>query len=220
MDNHLKNNPIVAIIGTGNIGSRLATNLVRGGQKVIIADQTIEKAEVLTTKLGSLATAATIEDAIKNSNVIIMAIWFEAIKTFVVQYANELKGKIIVDPSNPIEVDEKGNFHKTIDQNQSSGQIIANLLTKDTPLVKAFGSVSANSLSEAANSTPVRMVEFYATDNVDAGNVVSKLITANGFDPLKIGGINQSIRIEVFGDLHEFGSLGKLVTLDEAKELI
>jgi 8-hydroxy-5-deazaflavin:NADPH oxidoreductase len=29
------------------------------------------------------------------------------------------------------------------------------------------------------------------------------------------GGVNQSIRIEVFGHLHEFGKLGKLVTARE-----
>ena len=30
----------------------------------------------------------------------------------------------------------------------------------------------------------------------------------------------QSIRIEVFGDLHEFGALGKTVTIAEAKSKI
>jgi 8-hydroxy-5-deazaflavin:NADPH oxidoreductase len=35
-----------------------------------------------------------------------------------------------------------------------------------------------------------------------------------------VGGISQSIRIEVFGDLHEFGKLGKLVTAKEASALV
>ena len=35
-----------------------------------------------------------------------------------------------------------------------------------------------------------------------------------------IGKIDQSIRIEVFGDLHEFGALGKTVSLAEAKAKI
>jgi hypothetical protein len=33
---------------------------------------------------------------------------------------------------------------------------------------------------------------------------------------LYIGHLDQSIRIEVFGDLHEFGGLGKTVSLAEA----
>ncbi|TAL42223.1 MAG: NADP oxidoreductase coenzyme F420-dependent, partial [Chitinophagaceae bacterium] len=34
-----------------------------------------------------------------------------------------------------------------------------------------------------------------------------------------IGGIDQSVCIEVFGDLHEFGALGKTVTRSEVKQL-
>jgi len=43
------------------------------------------------------------------------------------------------------------------------------------------------------------------------------LIRDNGFEPVSVGGIDQSIRIEVFGDLHEYGALGKTVNLSEVK---
>lgn len=46
---------------------------------------------------------------------------------------------------------------------------------------------------------------------------IEELISASGFEPLHIGGIDQSIRIKVFGDLHEFGKLGKTVSLAEVK---
>jgi 8-hydroxy-5-deazaflavin:NADPH oxidoreductase len=49
---------------------------------------------------------------------------------------------------------------------------------------------------------------------------VAKLITASGFTPVRVGPIADSIRIEVFGDLHEFGKLGKLVTEKEAQPLV
>jgi predicted dinucleotide-binding enzyme len=60
-------------------------------------------------------------------------------------------------------------------------------------------------------------VLFYASDDRDAGNSVAYLIKASGFAPVRIGGVNQSIRIEVFGDLNEFG---KLVTPKEAAALV
>ena len=41
-----------------------------------------------------------------------------------------------------------------------------------------------------------------------------------GFAPVSVGGISQSIRIEVGGDLHEFGQLGKLVSAKEAEIII
>ena len=94
------------------------------------------------------------------------------------------------------------------------------MLPAGVKLVKAFGTVAADSLTTGANRQPERAVEFYATDDQASGEVVAKLIRANGFDPLYIGGMDQSIRIEVFGDLHEYGKLGKLVSMQEAKAAI
>ena len=64
------------------------------------------------------------------------------------------------------------------------------------------------------------MYFFYASDNTSIDADVEQLINDNGFAPLKVGGIDQSIRFEVFGDLHEFGALGKTVTIEEAKAKI
>jgi predicted dinucleotide-binding enzyme len=63
-------------------------------------------------------------------------------------------------------------------------------------------------------------VLFYAADDRDAGNAVAELIRASGFAPVRVGGIDQSIRIEVFVDLHEFGKLGKLVTAKNGQSLV
>ncbi len=57
---------------------------------------------------------------------------------------------------------------------------------------------------------------FYAADDSAAGDLVAGLIRAAGFEPVKVGGLDQSIRIEVFGDLHEFGTLGRPVAKAEA----
>jgi hypothetical protein len=55
-------------------------------------------------------------------------------------------------------------------------------------------------------------VLFYATDYPEAGRAVARLVIASGFAPVSAGGVDQSIRIEVGGDLHEFGKLGRPVT--------
>ena len=87
--------------------------------------------------------------------------------------------------------------------------------------MKAFGTLSADSLTTAARRTPERAVLFYATDDAGAGDTVARLITAAGFDPVKVGGADQSIRIEVGGDLAQFGGLnGKLLTAAEAEALV
>jgi 8-hydroxy-5-deazaflavin:NADPH oxidoreductase len=210
----------VTIIGLGKIGSCLAANLVAGGQSVIISERDLAKAEALATKLGPKAQALPIDDAVKAAGVVILAIWFAAIKDFVVAHRSALSGKIVVDPSNPIAPDGKGGFKKTIPADQSSGVIIAGLLPESTELVKAFGTLGAESLGSAANRKPEPAVLFHATDYPEAGRAVAKLISVSGFAPVSVGGIDQSIRIEVGGDLHEFGKLGRLVTASEATSLV
>jgi 8-hydroxy-5-deazaflavin:NADPH oxidoreductase len=153
-----------AIVGLGNIGFRLATNLTAGGEDVMVAERDFEKAKEHAAKLGGKAHAMTIDDAVAAADVVILAIWFDTIKTFLTAHRRDLAGKIVVDPSNPIAPDGKGGFKKTIPADQSSGQIVAGLLPEGAELVKAFGTLSAESLSSAANRAAGRAVLFYATD--------------------------------------------------------
>ena len=86
--------------------------------------------------------------------------------------------------------------------------------------MKAFGTLSAGSLASAARQQPDRAALFYATDDDAAGDLVAELIGVAGFDAVKVGGLDQSIRIEMFGDLHEYGTLGRIVTRAEALKAI
>lgn len=210
----------VAVIGLGNIGAAVATNLVRGNRSVILADKTFEKANALSKKLGSLTHAATIADAVKEADIVVLAIYFDPIKDFLKTYATALEGKIIVDPSNPIAPDENGGFKKIIGEDESAGQLLSALVPNGAELVKALGTLGAATLASASFQTPEKAVEFYATDNSSINAEIEELIRDNGFEPLRVGTLNQSIRIEVFGDLHEFGALGKAVTLNEAKLVV
>lgn len=210
----------VAVIGLGNIGTAVVTNLIKGNRSVIIADKTFEKATQLAQKLGNLAQPATIADAIKQANIVVLAIYFDPIKEFFKTYASELEGKIIVDPSNPIAPDENGGFKKIIGEEESAGELLSSLLPNNTKLAKALGTLGAASLASVAFQTPEKAVQFYATDDTSIDTEIEDLIRDNGFEPLRIGNLNQSIRIEVFGDLHEFGTLGKAVTLSEAQQSI
>jgi 8-hydroxy-5-deazaflavin:NADPH oxidoreductase len=48
-------------------------------------------------------------------------------------------------------------------------------------------------------------VLFYVTDDDRAGKQVERLIRVAGFEPVKVGGLEQSSRLEVGGDLHDLG---------------
>ncbi len=208
----------VAIIGLGNIGKAIANNLTKGNHAVILASRELSKAKEFANSLGANASAEEITSAIKNAKVVIPAISFDKIQEFLKTYSNELGGKIIIDVSNPIAPDGKGGFKKIIPQEQSAGKILSALTPATAVLVKAFGTLGAGSLVKAAFEEPERKVLFYASDSTNSNSQIEELIADSGFAPFHVGGMDQAIRIEVFGDLHEFGALGKTVTIKEAKE--
>ena len=96
----------------------------------------------------------------------------------------------------------------------------AGLLPAGARLVKAFGTLSAPTLAAAARREPERAVLFYAADDAAAGDLVADLIRVSGYEPVRVGGLDQSIRIEMLGDLHEYGGLGRVVTKTEALKAI
>jgi len=209
----------VAVIGLGNIGKVVASNLVKGNREVTVASHKIEDAKALASQLGSLAKPADVKTAIKEADIVIMSVWFSTLQELFKKYSTELQGKIIIDPSNPIAPDGNGGFKKIIGADESAGQILKGLLPNGAKLVKALGSLGAASLAGAAHKNPSAVL-FYASDDKSVNNTIEELITDNGFDPVNIGGIDQSIRMEVFGELHEFGALGKTVTLAELKQSV
>ena len=210
--------PRVAVIGLGSIGRVLATNLTKGNRPVILAAREAAKAQQLAGELGDLAQPMDIAGAIRHADVVIPAIWFASIGEFLHRYAADLKGKIIVDVTNPIAPDGNGGFVKTLGETESAGEVNAAALPAGARLVKAFGTLGAASLAGASGQTPEPAILFYATDDRNIDDSVEELIRDAGFEPLRVGGLDQSIRLEVFGDLHEFGALGKTVTLAEANE--
>ena len=210
----------VAIIGTGNIGSRLAANFAAGGQDFLLAGRNQEAAGKIASGLNGHAEAVSIDEAIERADVLVIALWMDAFEQLIAHYGDRLAGKVIVDPTNAIGPDGAGGYKKTIGEQESSGQILAGLLPAGARLVKAFGTLSAPSLSAAAWREPERAVLFYAADDAAAGDLVADLIRASGFEPVRVGGLDQSIRIEMFGDLHEYGGLGRVVTRSEALKAI
>jgi predicted dinucleotide-binding enzyme len=210
----------VAIIGTGNIGSRLAANFAAGGQDFLLTGRDQEAARKIASDLDGHAEVVSIDEAVERAGVLVLAVWPDAFRQLIAQYGEQLAGKVIVDPSNPVGPDGAGGYHKVIGEQESSGQILAGLLPAGARLVKAFGTLSAPSLSAAAWREPERAVLFYAADDAAAGDLVADLIRASGFEPVRVGGLDQSIRIEMFGDLHEYGGLGRVVTRSEALKAI
>jgi 8-hydroxy-5-deazaflavin:NADPH oxidoreductase len=211
----------VAVIGAGNIGSRVARRLAEGGVDVLLAAQDNGHAKLVAENIGNGVRAVAVSDAVANSDQVVFATWFETTKNLLVEYKAQLAGKIVIDPSNNMAVDESGNASSLNPEGVSAAQQLAPLVPQGAWYVKAFGTLSADMLDATVTDAGERPVLFYAADNEEAGNVVADLITKASFDPVRVGGIDASARIEVFGDLHPFGGLnGRLVGRAEALQLV
>ena len=206
----------VAIIGTGNIGGTLAADLAAGGQDFVLAGRDEQAARKIAAGLGGHAEAVSVDEAVDRARVLVPAVWLDDFEQVIARYRDLLAGKVIIDPTNPVGPAGAGGYRKVIVEQESSGQLLAGLLPAGAHLVKAFGTLSAGSLAAASRREPDRAVLFYAADDDTAGDLVAGLIRAAGFDPVRVGGLDQSIRIEMFGDLHEYGALGRVVTRTEA----
>jgi 8-hydroxy-5-deazaflavin:NADPH oxidoreductase len=204
-----------AIIGVGTLGSVLARHLVAGHELVVLAAADEAHARALADELGPNASSAPAEDAIAGADVVVLAIWLDQIKEFVPAQTHVLENKVVVDPSNPIGFDENEQMIRTLPAGQSSGSVVAGLLPASTHYVKAFGSLGADQLATGSNQEP-RVVLFYATDDDAAEATAQRLISAAGFESLKVGGVSDAGRIEgPDGDLQ-----GRVLDLDQAQASI
>jgi 8-hydroxy-5-deazaflavin:NADPH oxidoreductase len=205
-----------AIIGTGGIGSVIAGKLAAGGETLRLSSADAKSARTLADEIGPGAVvAASNRDALQGTNAVVLALRFTALKGVIAEIAERLTGEVVVVPSNPLSTDAQGNVSRVLPEGQSSGEVVAGWLPPGARLALAFGTLPADLLESASNRSPERAVLFYATDDDQASKEVERLIRTAGFEPAKIGGIEQSGRLEVGGDLH-----GLIVSPAQAQSLI
>jgi predicted dinucleotide-binding enzyme len=193
-----------AIVGTGGLGSVIARRLASGGEALRLSSADSESARRLAEEIGRAAVAAVDNrDALDGADAVVLALRFTVLKSVMGEIAGSLGGRVVVVPSNPVSTDAQGNVFRVLPEGQSSGEVVAGWLPQGTRLAMAFGSMSANLLESASNRSPDPAVLFYATGDDRAGEEVARLIRAAGFEPVKIGGVEQSSRLEVGGDLHD-----------------
>jgi 8-hydroxy-5-deazaflavin:NADPH oxidoreductase len=152
---------------------------------------------------------------LEGAGAVVLALRFTVLKSVIDEIAGLLPGKLVVVPSNPVGLDAQGKVVRLLPKEQSSGKVVAGWLPSGARLAMAFGSMSGSLLESSGNRSPEPAVLFYATDDDRAGEEVQRLIRTAGFEPVRIGGVEQSGRLEVGGDLHD-----RIVGPAEARALI
>ncbi len=193
-----------AVIGTGTLGSVIARLLASGGETLRLSSADTRSARTLAGEIGPAAVVAGGDrDALQGADAVVLALRFTALKGVIDEIADRIGDKLVVVPSNPLGIDAQGNVSRLLPKEQSSGKVVAGWLPVGTRLAMAFGTLSADIFESSSKRSPELAVLFYMTDDDRAGEEVKRLIRTAGFEPVKAGGIEQSGRLEVGGDLHD-----------------
>jgi 8-hydroxy-5-deazaflavin:NADPH oxidoreductase len=205
-----------AIIGTGGIGSVIARQLASGGETLRLSSADHESARRLAAEIGPAAVVAVDNrGALQGADASVLALRFAVLQSVIDEIAAPLAEKVVIVPSNPVGIDADGNVSRLLPKGQSAGEVLTGWLPASACLAMAFGTMSADVFESSGNRSPELAVLFYVTDDDRAGEEVERLIRTAGFEPMKAGGIEQSGRLEVGGDLHDL-----VVGPAEARSLI
>jgi len=195
----------VAIIGTGNMGTGLASVFATAGHEVSIGARDPAKAAALADRIGHGAVGGGIAAAAKLADLVVLALPYGAVAEAIRQ-ADGLAGKVLVDISNPISPDYRD---LVIGHTTSAAEEIQKLAPQ-ARVVKAFNTIFARLLTPESRQGKTLQV-FVAGDDAAAKASVSGLAKSAGFEAVEAGPLSNSRFIEPIGAMNiHFGYfLGK-----------
>ncbi len=130
----------VTIVGAGNMGRAIATRAVAGGHEVEIVDRDPEEARRLAQEVGGSATALE-PGAAFGGEVVVLAVYYPAIKDVAREYGDQLAGKVVVDITNPVSTETWDDL--ATPPGTSSAEEVQALAPEGARVVKAFNTTFA-----------------------------------------------------------------------------
>jgi 8-hydroxy-5-deazaflavin:NADPH oxidoreductase len=180
----------IGIIGSGNIGSTTARLFANAGHEVTIANSRgPESLGELVGELGPKAKAATVAEAARDSEVVLVAV---PLKAYPDLPAEAFAGKIVIDANNYYP-QRDGNVPELDTEATTSSELLARHLS-GARIVKAFNTMNFRPLgSEGRPDAPraERLAMYLAGDDAAAKQVVAGLIEEIGFAPVDTGSLRE-----------------------------
>ena len=186
----------VTIIGTGNMARGIGTRVVAGGHPLTVLGVDGSKAEALAGELGGETRAGVVGDPI-SGDVVVLAVWYPVSREVVERYGSQLDGKVVVDISNPLDVD---TFEPVLPDAGSGAQEVA-AAARGAKVVKAFNTTFAGTLvpGEVAGH-PLDVL--LASDDDEAKRTVAQLVEDAGLRAVDAGPLRRAHQLEALGYLH------------------
>lgn len=178
----------IAVYGAGSIGGVVGELLSNAGHQVVFTGRNQEAAR--TAAAGAGAESAPVEDALGDAEVVVLAIPFEAFAGVASEYGDKFEGKVIIDPSNAMHVDERGITPIDLPPGTTSSEVQQLLFPRAT-VVKAFSHFVTDELRRRGiagqDDASARTAMFIAGDRRGAVAIVTQLVNDAGFFPVSIG---------------------------------
>ena len=172
----------IAIIGTGRMAAGLGAGWARAGHAVVYGSRDPARSAA-SAALGG-ARVATHTGALEGAEVVVITLPYPAVERFAADHAAALRGKLVVDITNP--------FHHLPDNRISGAEVTAAAIGPGARVVAAFKANFAETLLEPIGENGMVRDVLYAGDDEAGKRIVAALIEDLGFRPVDCGALRNA----------------------------
>jgi len=202
----------IGVIGSGRIGSTIGGLWVKAGHEVMFSDRDSDQVKRAIEGLGPKARAASVPEAVAFGDAVLIAVPYGALPAIQQQVGDQLKGKVVVDPNNPV-ASRDGELGAQA-REKGAGVSTAALLP-GARIVRAFNSWGYGLMAREANRPAPRMAIPVAADDATALKVGMQLVADAGFDPVAAGSLADSKAFDLGSSVS-----GRVLTAPEMRQAL
>lgn len=190
----------IGIIGSGGVAQTLANAYLQKGYQVKLGTRNAEKLAEWLEKAGENASVGSFVEAAQFGDVVFLSVLGEAaLNAIELAGAENLKGKTVIDLTNPLDFSGGVPPRFTATVGNSLGERIQNVLP-DANVVKAFNTISAAIMVNPRFGDDTATL-FIAGNDEKAKEEATKLAREFAWDVEDLGGIEQAFFLEAFASL-------------------
>jgi predicted dinucleotide-binding enzyme len=182
----------VAIIGTGDVAKALGPAFSKQGHTIVYGSRDPDRGKVrdLVAKSGEGASATTPAEAVTGADIVVLAVPGLMVEEITLGLG-DLSGKIIIDPTNPLQR-KLNRLEHGVDT--SNAQIIQ-AAAPEAHVVKAFNTLNWRTMADPSSAGGPVSIPL-AGDSSKAKKKVAELVEGIGLEPIDVGGVQDARWVE------------------------
>jgi len=176
----------IGVIGSGRVGGTIGALWVKTGHEVMFSSLDIEHDRKLAAGIGAGARAGTPKEAAAFGDVLFFAVPYAALPGLGRDLAAEIKGKIVLDASNPV----PGRDGDMAKEALAKGTGVASpQFLPGARIVRAYNEVGYTRMRDDAHRAGERLGIPLAGDDAQALKTAVRLVQDAGHEPVVVGGL-------------------------------